>query len=226
MSMHWSTMSFVFSQWAKCCACSAYIVSIRSVVVVERATVLGSLHPVGRLGETRSSLGGRWGTPRSCHPAGRWHKTDLRRCRRMSKCSERLRIPERAMMEAGMNRREFLVRVGGTLVAVPFVLEAVSCGDDNNTGPQPNATSWHQDGTVAFSHTHTVTFQCTDLGMTTEKTYTSTPVTNQFGTHTHSLTFMPAELAMIAAGTAVPKTSSIDSMHSHDWTVQKPAAAF
>src|SRR5262245_32415729 len=94
MSMHWSTMSLVFSQCAKCCACSAYIVSMRSVVVDERATVLVSLHPVGRHGDTRSSHGGHWGTPRSCHPTGRWHKTDLRQCRRKVECSERLRIPE------------------------------------------------------------------------------------------------------------------------------------
>ena len=33
-----------------------------------------------------------------------------------------------------MNRRQFLVRVGGTLIAVPVILQAVSCGDDSS-GP-------------------------------------------------------------------------------------------
>jgi len=121
-----------------------------------------------------------------------------------------------------MNRREFLVRVGGTLVAVPFVLEAVSCGDDNTSQPQPNGTSWSEDGSVFFSHTHRVTFECTDLALTNDKTYTSTAA--GMPTHTHTLTLTPAELAMIASGSAVTKASNTDTtMHGHTWVVQKPA---
>jgi hypothetical protein len=122
-----------------------------------------------------------------------------------------------------MNRREFLVRVGGTLVAVPFVLEAVSCGSDNSSQPQANATSWSEDGNLVFSHTHRVTFQCTDLASSADKIYTSTAA--GMPTHTHTLTLTPAELAMIASGSAVTKASNTDTtMHAHMWVVQKPAS--
>jgi hypothetical protein len=118
-----------------------------------------------------------------------------------------------------VNRREFLVRMGGTLIAVPFVLEAVGCGSDNNpTNPNdPSfAKSSNPDGT---GHSHSITIHCSQL-TTSGATFTSTSVNG----HSHSVTLDMTQLQQIAAGASVgPITSSSAASHTHQWTIQKPA---
>ena len=110
-----------------------------------------------------------------------------------------------------MHRREFLVRMGGVLVAVPFVLEAVGCGDD--AGGKFAVTST----TDTTGHTHSITVLCADL-TANGVTYTSSRTD-----HTHTVTLGLTQLQMIAGGGSVDVTSSTDSSHSHQWSIRKPA---
>jgi hypothetical protein len=116
-----------------------------------------------------------------------------------------------------MNRREFLVRVGGTVLAVPMVLEAVSCGDDNPVTPQ---TSFTLDGSNVSGHSHFITIQCTELTHTSA-IFTSTIVNG----HTHDVMLTQSELQTVGAGGSISKNSSVDSGHFHSWIIQKPSGA-
>lgn len=119
-----------------------------------------------------------------------------------------------------MNRREFLFRIGGTVVAVPLVLEALGCGDDN-TAPGTNATNWTATSTGdATGHAHTITLQCSQLTSAGNVTYTASTVG-----HAHQVTLIPAQLAILASGGSVTQASDPDATgHGHSWTIQKPAA--
>src|SRR5262245_23262473 len=71
-----------------------------------------------------------------------------------------------------MQRREFLVRLGGVLVAVPATLTAISCGgDDDDDGGGATDFTITSDGAA---HTHKVTIKCTDLSSSSDVMYTST----------------------------------------------------
>jgi hypothetical protein len=119
-----------------------------------------------------------------------------------------------------MNRREFLVRVSGTLVAVPIVIEAVGCGSDDDPAAPTGTDEFSSPSTNVAGHTHEVTLQCSSLTMQGDLTLESTPT----GAHTHRITLTAAQLQQIAAGNVVgPVTSTIDNGHTHDWTLQKPS---
>ena len=120
-----------------------------------------------------------------------------------------------------MNRREFLFRIGGTMVAVPMVLQAIGCGDDDSPAG-PNATSWTVTSNAdATSHSHTVSLLCSQLTSAGDVVYTTSAAG---GGHTHSVTLTPAKLASIAAGDSVTQASDADgTFHGHTWTISKPA---
>jgi len=121
-----------------------------------------------------------------------------------------------------MNRREFLVRVGGTLIVVPMVLEAVSCGNDSNPAAPSATDQFSTTSTTDTGHTHRITVRCTDLSSQSEIPYDSTTD----GGHFHRITLTVSQLQQIAAGNAVgPLTSTIASGHTHNWTFQKPSNA-
>lgn len=117
-----------------------------------------------------------------------------------------------------MNRRQFLVRIGGTLVAVPFVLQAVGCDEDDPAQPQQTDRFGIPSSTNS-GHSHRITFMCSDLSLGT-LTYTS----STDGGHFHSLTLTLPQVQSIAAGQSVgPVFSSTADGHDHTWTIQKPS---
>jgi hypothetical protein len=120
-----------------------------------------------------------------------------------------------------MNRREFLLQLGGGLIALPVVLQVAGCGDDPAApAGDTHTTHFHStsqpDGT---GHAHTITVECTDLSQSGFQ-FTSTSISG----HTHRVTLSQAQLLEIAAGTSVgPITSTTDGGHAHAWTFSKPA---
>ena len=116
-----------------------------------------------------------------------------------------------------MNRRQFLVRIGGTLIAVPVILQAVSCGDDSS-GPT-GTPGFDSTSESASGHTHNIRIQCTELTSGSDIVYTS----STSNSHTHTVTLAVADMATIMSGGQVTKTSSLDSSHAHGWVISKPA---
>lgn len=98
-----------------------------------------------------------------------------------------------------MKRRDFLVFVGGSLLAIPTVLRLTACGgsdDDNGGADAAQATSFVGSATSG-GHPHMFTVNCADLTMTSV-TYTATG-----SGHTHSVTLTSTQLANLAAGMVV-----------------------
>jgi hypothetical protein len=118
-----------------------------------------------------------------------------------------------------LNRRTFLVRVGGTMVAMPFVLELVSCGSSPSS-PNPPAQDDRFSGTGTGSgHTHSLTVLCLQLQAAVAVEITSGA--GGAGPHTHRVPISDAQLATLASG--APITIDTADLHPHTWTIQKPA---
>lgn len=117
-----------------------------------------------------------------------------------------------------MNRRSFILHVGGALVAVPAVLTLTACGDDGGGGDTPDAnlgaTSFQASTSDNSGHSHSITVQCSDLSGNTA-TYTST----EGGGHTHSVTLDSTQLAAIADGETVMVDTT--DLHPHTWAISK-----
>lgn len=122
-----------------------------------------------------------------------------------------------------MDRRRFLIRVGGALIAVPAVLQLTACGSDNGGGggnpDAGNATSFTISSTGS-SHVHMLTVVCTDLASNGDVTYTSTVASG----HTHDVTISVAQLGMIASGSSVQIVTTSGG-HMHTWTIAEPTGA-
>ena len=114
-----------------------------------------------------------------------------------------------------MDRRTFLVRLGGTLVAVPMVLEAVSCGSSSTSATAKDR--FDVPNSDASDHSHSFTIRCTDLSSTSALP----PYTATGSGHTHSVSVSLTQLASIAAGNE-ERIDTNDS-HPHTWIVRKPA---
>lgn len=114
-----------------------------------------------------------------------------------------------------MNRRDFIVRLGGTFIAVPVFLEAISCDDPNAPTDQWDQTS-QADGT---GHQHIVTVFCRDLTSTTQIVYTSTSAVG----HAHTVTLGLSQLSGLSAGQPVSVQSEIADGHNHAWSFKLPA---
>jgi hypothetical protein len=119
-----------------------------------------------------------------------------------------------------MDRRSFLVRIGGVMIAVPAALAVACGGDDDNPDAISGQTSFGitSDGTGA-PHDHVLTVQCADLDNASNVTYQSSEASG----HDHRVTLSPEQLTSIAAGTAV--TVTITDGHTHTWVISKPASA-
>lgn len=114
-----------------------------------------------------------------------------------------------------MNRRDFFVRLGSTFIAVPVVLEAISCNDPNAPTDQWDQTS-QADGT---GHQHLVTVYCEDVLSNVEVVYTSTSAVG----HTHTVTLGLSALSTLASGQPVTVQSGLADGHNHQWAFQLPA---
>ena len=114
-----------------------------------------------------------------------------------------------------MNRRQFLLRIGGTTVAVPAVLIMTSCGGGG--GGSPDAREEFSISSQGNDHIHQILIECADLGGGSSVTYTSTSAQD----HNHDVTLTVAELGMIDAGQTVTKMTT--DPHDHTWTISKPS---
>ena len=114
-----------------------------------------------------------------------------------------------------MNRRQFLLRIGGTTVAVPAVLVMTSCGGGDGGGP--DAREEFSVSSSGSDHIHQILIECSDLVGGAGITYTSTSAQD----HTHDVMLSVAELGMIDAGQTVTKMTD-ELGHEHSWTISKP----
>ncbi len=121
-------------------------------------------------------------------------------------------------MSGSIDRRTFLLRIGGTTLAVPAVLVMTACGGDGG-GPDAGGQSQFTVASTGSDHVHQITIQCSELTAGNSVTYTSTTG----GGHTHDVTLTGAELAMIGEGGTVTKTTT--TTHTHTWTINKPSLA-
>ncbi len=121
-----------------------------------------------------------------------------------------------------MERREFLIRAGQTVIAVPLVLTAVSCGSDDGGPAAPNPTNeFDISSSVDRGHTHRVTFTCTDLNGN-ELTYQS----GSGGGHTHTIQLQMGDPARILNGETVMVSNVPDGTgDNHIWSITKPSNA-
>jgi hypothetical protein len=117
-----------------------------------------------------------------------------------------------------MNRREFIIRVGTALIAVPVALSLESCGNDNGDTPAP--PGFDVNSTVDLAHSHSVRILTSDL--------TNPPASGVVYTssvsdgHTHTIALTQQQLTDINNGVSVPVVSSVTNAHTHGWTIQKP----
>jgi hypothetical protein len=121
-----------------------------------------------------------------------------------------------------MKRREFFIRVGGTLLAVPAVLHVASCGgdddDDSNVDSGPTTSfSAGNLSTDGSGHSHSFIVMCADLSGS-GATYTA-----MGGGHSHGISLDATQLADIAAGNTVEFMTT--SVHPHTWSIRKPTNA-
>lgn len=118
-----------------------------------------------------------------------------------------------------MQRRTFLARLGQTLVALPVMTIPLGCGKNDPAAPAAGGESFLSESSLSSGHTHSVTLTCTDMKGGT----LSFSSTNSSG-HTHVLSLSFDQVTRILNGESVgPITSSSNSGHTHNWTLQKPA---
>lgn len=122
-----------------------------------------------------------------------------------------------------MKRREFIIRIGGAVLAAPVVANLVACGDDDGDdgGGTPDAA---QGGVVdcgtftigppADGHNMPATITAADINAGAEKSYDLTG-----GSHSHRFTITAAQFTMLAAGQQVEVTSTNDLNHDHTVTI-------
>jgi len=116
-----------------------------------------------------------------------------------------------------MNRRAFLLRIGGTTLAVPAVLVLTACGGGGDGGsPDAPASFTVQSG--GQMHSHQITVVCSDLSGS-GVTYTSTVA----DAHSHTVTLSAGDLATVAGGGTATITTT--DLHTHTWAVSKPSFA-
>jgi hypothetical protein len=130
-----------------------------------------------------------------------------------------------------MKRRDFLTRVGGAMVAIPMAAHLTACGDDGGTPPvdappAPDAPrvdappgaicpNGVDDVTISGNHGHEMTVAVADIEAGVDKTYQIQGTS----AHPHDVTVTAAQYQMLADGSSVTVTSSIDGAHSHDVTI-------
>lgn len=119
-----------------------------------------------------------------------------------------------------MNRRDFFIRIGGMVVAVPPILHLVACGDGGGGGDSAGGTGGTSNGddligetTESAGHVHTVTVHCADVLAGDAVTYTSSKTSG----HTHGVTLNSVQLSKLAAGESV--TFETNSLHLHTWVI-------
>ena len=119
-----------------------------------------------------------------------------------------------------MKRREFLVRAGQTVIAIPMVLTAVSCGDDSGPGAPENPDEFTRTSSVDSDHSHRLTLTCADLSAGATD-YNS----GSGGGHIHPVKLGMGDAARFLNGESIMAATTLADRtgHTHTWTLQKPA---
>lgn len=129
-----------------------------------------------------------------------------------------------------MKRRDFCIRVGGVLLAVPL---AVACSDDGGDPPvdaAPDADNTPDGATavcvggsmVSISNPadpHVLTIPEADITAGVEKEYDIQGTSP----HNHTITVTAAHFTMLQQNMSVVVTSSNDAAHTHEVTISCPA---
>ncbi len=118
-----------------------------------------------------------------------------------------------------MNRRSFLVRMGGAILTAPAVLHLTACGSDDGGGNADAARAISFSVTSDGGHVHDLVLRCSDVSGSADITYTSSSTNS----HTHQVMLTAAELGTIASGATVTKT--VNDGHMHTWSITKPSSA-
>ncbi|MFQ6678415.1 MAG: hypothetical protein ACE5D0_08845 [Fidelibacterota bacterium] len=121
-----------------------------------------------------------------------------------------------------MNRRLFLRKISG-LVAIPLVIESISCEDDSiplrssndNTSDSFVVTSSYDGG-----HSHSITIQTSDIENPPQSSKTLTSTSN--GGHSHSIVLTTSDFQSLEMGETIVKTSSLNGGHTHSFTISAP----
>jgi hypothetical protein len=139
-----------------------------------------------------------------------------------------------------MERREFLLRVGGVILVLPAAGYIVGCGDTttptgttDTTGTtgtnQPGGTTV-QTGNTQFTFTsslvdgHTHTFQLSQSELTTPPSSGITRDTTIAESHLHTVVLSASDLMAIDQNQTVVKVTSISDGHQHSFNFQKAQA--
>lgn len=126
-----------------------------------------------------------------------------------------------------MKRRDFLLRTGGAIFAIPVVSQLVACGDDGDGGidaAQPDAAGPDAAGgvcpngvgtTISVNHGHEIVVPRADVEAAVQATY------NIQGTspHPHTVVVTASDFQLLAQGQSVTIVSSNDAAHTHDVTL-------
>lgn len=92
------------------------------------------------------------------------------------------------------------------------------CGSSDKSTP-PSVDSKTFTSSVDASHSHTVTL--TRVEVDSPPALGIQRATSVSGSHSHTFTMSPSELAAVLNGTPVVVTTSLDSGHTHRFTIQK-----
>src|SRR5512145_1900012 len=120
-----------------------------------------------------------------------------------------------------MLRREFLIKAGMAMIAVPAALTLKGCGGDEGGGTAQPA-GFRVTSSVDFQHSHSVFVPLADLASPPSggQSYTSNGASHQ-----HVITLSQQQLTDINSGRTVTVVSNADdAAHTHAWTITKPPA--
>lgn len=113
-----------------------------------------------------------------------------------------------------MQRREFLIRAGMLVMAVPLGKALAACGDGGGTGK----TAYRFTSSETVGHNHALDLEFTLLesppsGGVDDETSASTG-------HTHRVTLTAQEVATLRDGGTVEAETSLVNDHRHDFTLR------
>ena len=125
-----------------------------------------------------------------------------------------------------MRRRDFLVGVGGIVIAVPAVASLAGCSgyggdDDDDVGVDADGAASCTDfgagatgSAISSNHGHALAVPAADVNAGVEKTYDIQGTS----THNHQVTITAAQFVSLQSGNSVSVVSTVDG-HSHEVTV-------
>ncbi|MEW6087822.1 MAG: hypothetical protein AB1498_05910 [bacterium] len=121
-----------------------------------------------------------------------------------------------------INRRDFLKVMVTAFIGVPVFMKIIGCGKDeygSNSTPPADESGFSPVSSVDTGHSHFVRILYADI---TNPPAAGVTYTSSSSGHTHTIFLSQQQLTAINAGSTVTVVSSVDSGHSHNWTITKP----